>query len=180
MVDVVKTPKFRTSFVNVFQPRAANENAKPKYSLAMLFPEDADLSALKKAAQAAAKEKWGDKIPKNLKSPFLDAGDYEYDGYEPGMTLVRATSIQKPGVVDQKVEPIIEESEFYSGCYARATVRAFAYDNSGNRGVSFGLQNVQKLGDGDPLGGRTRPEDDFEAAGDVDTDSEGGADAVFG
>jgi hypothetical protein len=73
---------------------------------------------------------------------------------------------------------IIEEKDFYSGCFARATVRAFAYSNKGNNGVAFGLQNIQKLRDGDPLGGRTRPSDDFQAVGDAG-DSSSGAGSVF-
>ena len=170
------TSKFRVSFPTVFKARAGQDGGKEKFSIAMLFPKESDLtgedladhqrfmSAAKTAAHAAAKEKWGDKIPKNLKTPFLDAGNYDYEGYEPGGILIRASSLQKPGVVDSKVQPIIDESEFYPGCYARATIRAFAYDAQGNRGVSFGLQNVQKLADGDPLGGRTRAEDDFSPA----------------
>ena len=68
--------------------------------------------------------------------------------------------------MDSHVQDIIEEKDFYPGCYARATVRAFAYDQAGNRGVAFGLQNIQKLADGEPLGGRTKPHDDFEPVDD--------------
>lgn len=157
----ILTPEFRVSFPCLSQARKANDQAEPKFSVSMLFAKGADLSALKKAAEVAVKEKWGDKIPKKLKTPFLNQGDYDLEGYEDGCILIRASSKQKPGVVDRSVQPILEESEVYPGCYARATVRPFTYDVNGNCGVSFGLQNVQKLRDGDPLGNRTRPEDDF-------------------
>lgn len=161
------TPEFRVSFANCFRPQKpmAGSTNEPKYGLTMLFKKGEDLSKLKAAAEAAVKEKWGANPPKNLRTPFRDAGEKDYDGYEPGAIFVTATSKQKPGLVDADLNDIIDESEFYSGCYARASVRAFAYDANGNRGVAFGLQNVQKLRDGDPLGGRTRPEDDFEPVG---------------
>ncbi len=77
------------------------------------------------------------------------------------MTFVSAKSKSKPGIVDSDRETIIDQSEFYSGCFARATVSAYAYDYMGNKGVSFNLLNVQKLDDGEPFSARSRPEDDF-------------------
>lgn len=167
------TPKFRVSFANVFRPQAplpgTPAGAKPKYGLTMLFAKDADLTALRQAAHAAAVEKFGDKLKdpafqKRLRSPFRDQGEKTFDGYVAGAVFINATSSQKPGLVDQDVNPIIEESQFYSGCYAIATVNAFAYDTAGNVGVAFGVNNIQKVADGEPLGGRTRPEDDFRPA----------------
>lgn len=181
----IMTPKFRVSFPFVFQPQKAKEEGKdPKYSVAMLFEKGADLSALKTAAKEAAANKWGPdpaKWPKNLRNPFRDQGDREkkLDGYVDGAIVITATSKQRPGLVDENVQPIIEERQFYPGCYARATVRAFAYDTAGNKGVSFGLQNIQKVADGQPLGGRSRPENDFapvEGTGTPDTS----ADELFG
>lgn len=163
----VMTPEFRASFVHVFRPQDPFQaGGDPKYGLTMLFPKGADLSKVKAAAKAAIVEKWGpdkSKWPSNLRLPFRDQGEKadKFDGYEEGAIFINATSKMKPGLVDAQVNDIIDETEFYSGCYARATIRAFAYDTKGNRGVGFGLQNVQKLRDGDPLGGRTRPEDDF-------------------
>jgi len=182
MADNVLTPEFRVSFAYVFRPSkpmAGDENKDPKYTITMLFPKGADLSALKKAAQQAAIDKWGaDKVPKGLRSPFRDQGEKDYAGYEAGAIFINATSKQKPGLVDARMNDIIEEKDFYSGCYAHATVRAFAYDNKGNRGVAFGLQNIQKLRDGEPLGGRTRPTDDFQAVADAG-ESSSGAGSVF-
>lgn len=178
MAETLLTPEFRVSFPALFRPRKANEQAEAKYSVSMLFPKNADLTALKKAAEKAAKEKWGDKIPKKLKTPFLNQGDYELEGYEDGAILIRASSLQKPGVVDRNVQSILDESEVYPGCYARATVRLFTYEVNGNCGVSFGLQNLQKLRDGEHLAGRSKPENDFTPVSDGDAVGES-ADSLF-
>lgn len=179
MADIVMTPEFRVSFPAVFKPKRQKGDAtsEPKYGLTMLFPKGADLSKLKAAAQEAVREKWGDKPPKNLRSPFRDQGEKEYEGYEEGAVFVSASSKQKPGLVDRQRQDIIDETEFYPGCYARATIRAFAYDNNGNKGVAFGLNNVQKLRDGDPLGGRTRAQDDF--ADDLPPDEGADSGSIF-
>ena len=156
----VITPKFRAAFVRVFEPEAFDASQEPKYSLTMLFPKDTDLSALKNAAREAAKRKWGDKPPKNLKSPFRDGDEMPYDGYE-GCIAVSATSKWKPNVVDINIHQITDPEKFYSGCYARASVQAYAYDRIA-KGVAFALINTQKLEEGEPFASRSRPEDDFD------------------
>lgn len=162
MAEKIMTPKFRASFVHVFNPTKGLGD-KLKYSITMLFPKDTDISELKRICKAALKEKWGDKPPKNLRIPFRDGDEKEYEGYT-GMIFCGASSIQRPGLIDEERNPIIDPEEFYSGCYARATLTAFAYQHkSGNTGVSLGLQNIQKLQDGEPLISRAKPEDDFEA-----------------
>ena len=179
MADILMTPEFRVSFPAVFKPKRQKGDAtsEPKYGLTMLFPKGADLSKLKAAAQEAVKEKWGDKPPKNLRSPFRDQGEKEYEGYEEGAVFVSASSKQKPGLVDRQRQDIIDETEFYPGCYARATLRAFAYDNNGNKGVAFCLNNIQKLRDGNPLDGRTRAKDDF--ADDLPPDEGADSGSIF-
>lgn len=178
----VMTPRFRVSFPNVLRPgKPMQPGAEPKYGVTMLFPKGTDLSAMKKAAEAACLVAWGpdtSKWPKNFRKPFRDQGEKEFEGYEAGAVFVTATSSKRPGLVDAQVNEILEEKDFYPGCYARATVNAFVYDKAGNKGVSFGLNNIQKLADGEPLGGRTRPCDDFEAvAEDMSTES---ASSIFG
>lgn len=172
----MNTPEFRVSFANVFRPQpplpGAAPGAKPKYGLTGLFEmklDDPRLAQMKADAQAAAVEKFGDKLKdpnfvKRLRSPFRDQGEKSFEGYVPGHVFVNMTSSQRPGLVDENVQTIIEESKFYSGCYAIASYNAFAYDTAGNVGVAFGLNNIQKTRDGEPLGGRTRPEDDFKPA----------------
>ncbi len=160
----VMTPRFRCAFARVFEPEAFAEGQQELYSVTMLFPKgESDISEMKKIAVEAKKDKWGNKPPKKLKTPFKngDAEEYsDYDGYE-NMIVVRCTSKWKPGIVDRKLQNITDESEFYSGCWARATVQAFAYDNIG-KGVSFALQNLQKLDDDDPFAGKAKAEDDFD------------------
>lgn len=169
----VITPKFRASFPQLFKAKKNDLNGRDEYSVVALFDKGQDLSTLKAAATEALEKKWGkdkSKWPQNLRSPFRDQGERAKDmdgkkvlpaGYEEGAIFVTLKSEQRPGVVDANVQDIIDESQIYAGCILRATVRAYAYDNKGNRGVSFGLGNVQKCGDGPPLGGRSRPQDDF-------------------
>jgi hypothetical protein len=174
----VITPKFRVSYPYIFRPNTPmQQGQEPKFSITMLFDKSADLTALKAEAMRAGKEKWGEDVskwPKNWRNPFRDQGEKEVEGYEKGAMFITATSKQRPGLVDASVSDIIEERLFYPGCYARASVRAFAYDNKGNKGISFGLQHVQKLGEGQPLGGRTTPQADFEPVAEEGGASEGG------
>jgi len=187
----VKTPRFRVSFPHVFEPQDVKKDdgsTKKEFSIVALFPKGTDLSALKAEANRAAKEKWGDKIPKNLASPFHDQGEKEYVGYESGAIFIRAKSTVKPGVVGQEVVngkfAAIDSSEFSPGCYAWMSVNAYAYGGPGtkfNPGVAFGLRNIQKLEDGDPLGNRSRAEDDFAAPdGGAGEDIFGGEDSAPG
>lgn len=160
----VITPKFRASFVKVWKPEAFDEGQDAKYSIVMMFTKGTDLSKLKAAATAAKDDKWGNKPPKKLETPFKDGDDMDREECE-DMIVVRASSKHKPGVVgiDPRV-PITDETEFYSGCYARASLQAFAYDYKGmKKGVSFALNNVQKLEDGEAFsGGGSKAEDDFD------------------
>ena len=154
------TPEFRAAFISVFRAtsmkNADGTTNKPKYSIRACFPPTAKLDALKKEAEAAAKEKWGDKIPKTLRSPFRLNEELENSivgiGDDWIIMSFSANEDRRPGIVDAKLQDIIDDSDVYSGAWYRAQVRAFAYENAGNKGVSFGLQNVQKLRDDDPLG----------------------------
>ena len=182
-MDKVITPEFRVSFPALFTPVAFNETQKPKYKVNMLFPKGTDLAPMIALAKAAADAKWPDPAtrPKNLKNPFRD-GDIEKpdtEGYA-GHTFVAATSGMKPGVVDESLQPIIDENDMYAGCYAIASVTVYAYDKAGNRGVAFGLQNIKKMRDGDEFSGRAKPEDEFEAsaAASVDPVENAGSEAT--
>lgn len=181
-IKKVLTPEFRVSFPQVYEPKSFN-GSKEKYSVVMLFDKSkADLTALKKAVTAAALERWGskEKWPKGLKMPFKDGDEKSHlAGYE-GMTVVTASSLQAPDVVggrkgpDGRFPKITEASgDFYAGCYARATLIAFAYPKEGVKGispgVSFSLQNIQKLRDGEQFSGRQEAESEFD---EVEDDSE--------
>lgn len=159
----VRTPVFRVSFPAVFEPKAFNDG-EPKYSVVMLFDSKADLTEMNRILKEAAVEKFGAKLPTGLRSAFRDGKEKEaLQGYEAGMKFATASSKQRPGLVNAAVETIVDRDDFYAGCYARATVTAFAYDRNGNKGVSFGLHNIQKIKDGERFDGRTAAEDDFEA-----------------
>lgn len=168
----VITPTFRVSFPAIFKPKAF-EGQEPKYSIVMLFSKKDDISKLKDAARAAIVEKWGadkSKHPKNLRLPFRDGDDkQDLQGYA-GCIYVSASSKTQAGLVDQRKQPILVESDFYAGCYARAEIIAFAYDKAGNKGVSFALQNVQKIKDGDAFSGRKKAEDVFDSVEDGSDD----------
>jgi hypothetical protein len=135
---------------------------KPKYSVIMLFDKADDLSDLKRIASAAKKAKWGDKPPAGLRSPFRDGDEKDLAGYA-GCVFVKAATKFKPGLIDKDRNDIIDETEFYAGCHARASLTAYAYDFQGNRGVAFNLHNVQKLQDDDPFVGGVSAQDDFGA-----------------
>lgn len=165
------TPLARLSFPNLQKPRANRKgdaaDKKKKYGCSLLIPPGFSLKLLKEDVERAADDKWGEKRPKNLKLPFLNAGDFEYEGYERDWTLIRATCDVKPGVIDGLDGSKITEEDhpaIYPGRWCVASIRAFAYDVDGNRGIAFGLGNVRLLHDDDSLGGRVRVEDEFEMA----------------
>lgn len=175
----VVTGEVRFSYLHVFEPHAIEEGQDKKYSVSLLIPKSdkKTLNAIKKAIEAAkvaGKAKWGGKIPANLKMPLRD-GDVDRPDQEEyaGHYFVNANSTNKPGIVDANVQPIIDSTELYSGCYGRASVNFYAYNVSGNKGIACGLNNIQKLRDGETLGGRSHAEDDFEP---VDVDEDGDMD----
>lgn len=164
----VTTGKVRLSYAHLFEPHAIEGN-EPKYSVSVIIPKSdkETLQAIKEAvteAKEQGKGKWGGKVPANVKTPLRD-GDVDREGDEAyaGCYFLNANSKNKPGIVDINVQPILDATEVYSGCYARLTLNFYAYNANGNKGIAAGLGNVQKLEDGEPLGGFTRAEDDFEA-----------------
>jgi hypothetical protein len=170
------TPAFRVSYPNVFKPKLNQLSNKEEYSLVALFPKGTDLSALKKAAQEAVVAKWGadeKKWPKNLRNPMRDQADLAKTnddgveimpgGTEKGAIFMNLKSTNKPGLIGPNREDIIDSAEFYAGCWARCSLSVYAYSQAGNNGVGFGLQNIQKVKDGEPLSGRPKAQDEFAA-----------------
>lgn len=165
------TPEFRVAYPKVFKAERNDLNGNDEFSLVALFQKNTDLSALKKAVKDAAVAKFGDKLPPNLRSPIRDGEEKRREdgslpaGYEDAF-FVNMKCQKRPGVVDASLQDIIDDSEFYGGCYARAQVHVAAYDQKGNKGVGIYLNNVQKLRDGDAFGkGRVSAAEAFEAAG---------------
>lgn len=172
----ILSPIARLSFPVLFSPKAAGgKNAKPdadkKFSLSLLIPPECDIDMLKKAAGDAAMAEWGSKAKDmKIKSPFLKAEDYKYEGYIAGWRLIRASSKTKPKVVEARngvIEPVTEDDAeiVYPGRWCTVSLNPFTYDNTGNKGVTFGLNNVMLLHHDDSLGGRMSAEDEFEAPG---------------
>lgn len=165
----VVTGKVRFCYVNVFEPTAMNEGDTPKYNICILIPKD-DAKTLDKinkaieAAKQAGKAKLADKngkIPSNLKLPLRDGDDERGDdpAFE-GMYFINANSQRKPSIVDKDLNPIMEKEEFYSGCYGRASINFYAF-NVSSKGIAAGLNNLQKLEDGEMLAGGSTAEEDF-------------------
>lgn len=163
----VITGKVRFSYANVFAPKAAQEGQEEKYSVSVVI-DKSDTKTIEKiekaieAATQAGKAKFGNKIPKNLKLPLRD-GDEEREDDEAyiGKMFVNCTSKNKPGLVDADLQPIMSQDEFYSGCYGRASINFYAFNVNGNKGIAAGLNNLQKLEDGERLSGGASAEDDF-------------------
>ena len=172
----VVTGKVRFSFVNVFEAKAFGEGQEPKYSVMLLIPKSdiGTVNRIKAAIDAAAQKglstKFGGRLPAILKTTFKDADkDMDQDGmifadkwdYTAGHYIINVSTKNQPQVVDANLNPIINPTEVYSGCYGRASINFFAYNNNGNKGISAGLNNLQKLEDGEPLGSMTTAEQDF-------------------
>jgi hypothetical protein len=157
----VVTGLCRIAFAHLLEAGETLNEGEFKYSCVLLFePSDPTLPLLRKAAAAAAKRKWTDKLPQlqsSLRNPIRDGNEKEYQGFA-GHVYVSCSAKNRPGVVDAALKKITSDSPdadgIYSGCWVRADINAFAYEQKGNRGVSFGLNNVQKLGDDEPFSGR--------------------------
>ena len=160
-----KTPVFLSSYAFVHEPKET-PNGEMKYQICSIFKKS-DLKDWKPVIQAianAAAKKFGAdtaKWPKNLKCPMRD-GDEERDNAEyEGAIFMNSGSKNKPGIVDRHLNPIMSADEFYSGCYARASLTFYSYDVSGNKGVGCGLNNLLFWEDGSRLDGSTTAENDF-------------------
>jgi hypothetical protein len=176
----VVTGIVRLSYVHLFEPYAQDSDQDEKYSCVILIPKSdkATLAkidkAIKAAAEAGKNSRFDGKIPANLVTTLHDGdeeGDLEKNPEYEGQMYMSISSNTRPGIVDKDVQDILDSTEIYSGCYARVSMNAFAYNYKGKKGVSFGLNHVQKVKDGDYLGGRTRAEDDFEPVEDDEAES---------
>ena len=167
------------SYLNVNEPKVPLGGGTPKYSVSLIIPKSDTVTVAKiRAAIQAAYEEGQSKLKgssksvpalKDLKIPLRD-GDKDREGDEAykDSWFVNANSTTKPGVVDADRNPILESSELYSGIIGRASINFYAFNSNGNRGIACGLNNIQKLADGTPLGGHSRAEDDFADLDDED------------
>ena len=162
----IVTGKVRFSYAHVFQPSAAVEGGTPKYSVSIIIPKSdtETVAKFQKAFEDAANTNaafFGGAVPKGIKGGLRDGDAEKDDPAYANSFFVNANSANKPGVVDADMNAIIDPSEFYSGCYGRASVTLYPYNASGSKGIAVGLNNVQKTEDGDKLGGGTSAAVDF-------------------
>ena len=166
----VRTCEGIAMYAFVFRPytgksRNSEKKQDPKYSIQLVIPKANDIRAIRRALRLAGEEKFGTnfKLNSNKFKVALHDGDTmaaDNPVYE-DCWVIQAKSKDKPGIVDRFREPIDDETEFYSGCICRISVRAYAYDTE-SKGVGFLLNNIQKLADGERLSGRASAEEDFE------------------
>lgn len=172
-VNEIVTGQARLSFVHLFKPYAYTPGAEEKFSTTILVPKTDTTTkqridaAIEAAAQQGQAEKWGGQRPAIMPTPIYDG-----DGVRPsdgapfgeeckGHWVFTAASKQPVEVVDAGGNPIINETEVYSGMYGRVCVQFFAYNFSGKKGIGCGLGPVQKIADGEPLAGHTSAAEAF-------------------
>lgn len=177
-MKVITGPDTRWSYANVWEAKSIN-GGTPKFSVSLIIPKsDIRTVAKVKAAIEAAYHEGEGKLKGNgktvpplstLKTPLRD-GDSERpdDPAYANAYFINANSATAPGIVDADRQPVLSRSEIYSGVYGRASINFYAFNSNGNRGIACGLNNLQKVRDGEPLGGKSRAEDDF--ATDLDED----------
>ena len=175
---VITGPNTTFSYLNCWDPKAI-QGGTPKFSVSLIIPKSdvKTIEKIKAAIQAAYEEGQsklkgnGKSVPvlSNLKTPLRD-GDLERPDDEAykNSYFINANSVTAPGIVDADRNPIIDRSEMYSGVKGRASINLYAYNVNGNRGIACGLNNLQKISDGTPLGGKSRAEDDFATEDDED------------
>ncbi len=170
------------SYLTVNDPRVPLGGGTPKYSVSLIIPKSdtETVEKIRKAIRAAYEEGQNKlrgalkSVPalEDIRSPLRD-GDKDRKG-DPAYAdswFLNASSDDKPDVVDAHRRFITNTRELYSGIIGKASINFFAYNVNGNRGIGCGLNNLQKLRDGTPLGSRSRAEDDFEDE-DVDEDDD--------
>ncbi len=168
----------RWSYANVWDPKSIN-GGTPKYSVSLIIPKSDKVTIQKiKAAIQSAYEEGESKLKGSgksvpslsvIKTPLRD-GDLERPDDEAykNAYFVNANSATAPGIVDADRQQIIDRSEVYSGVYGRASINFYAFNSNGNKGIACGLNNLQKIRDGEPLGGKASAESDFATDDDDD------------
>lgn len=171
---VITGKNTRLSYFHGWEPTSINGGPE-RYSVSVLIPKDdtETVEAINKAIDAAIEEgiaKFGGKKPNKaaIKLPLRDGDTEREDEAYAGHWFVNANSKTAPQIVDRAVKPILDRDEVYSGCYARVSLNFYAFNSNGNKGIACGLGNIQKIRDGEPLGGRSSADDDFSTEEDDD------------
>jgi hypothetical protein len=176
--DVV-TGTARLSYANLTTARAGLQGGEAKFSTTILIPKS-DIAtkqridaAIQAATNAGVSDKWNGVRPPILSTPVHDGDGVRVSDGMPfgeeckGHWVFTASSKNKPEVVDANLNPIINPSEIYSGMYARVSVNFFPYAQAGKKGIGCGLGPIQKIADGEPLGGRVSATEAFGGPADL-------------
>ena len=175
---VVTGPRMRFSYCHIWEPKSINGGA-PKYSVSLIIPKSDTRTVAKiKAAIETAYAEGESKLKGNsrtvpplasIKTPLRD-GDVERpdDPAYANAYFINANSATAPGIVDADLNPVLTRSEVYSGVYGRASITLYAFNSNGNRGIACGLNNLQLIRAGEPLGGKASAESDFATDDDDD------------
>lgn len=177
-LKVITGKDTRWSYANVWEPKSIN-GGTPKYSVSLIIPKSdkATIQKIKAAIEAAYKEGEtklkgnGKSIPSlvSLKTPLRDGDiDRPDDPAYENAYFINANSNTAPGIVDSTCNPVLDRSQVYSGVYGRASITFYAFNSNGNRGIACGLQNLQLIREGEPLGGKASAESDFATEDDED------------
>jgi len=177
-LKVITGPDTRWSYANVWEPKSINGGA-PKYSISLIIPKSdtKTVTNIKVAIEAAYQEGQmklrgnGRSVPplSAIKSPLRDGDTERPDdpAYE-NCYFINANSATAPGIVDKECNPVLNRSDVYSGVYGRASINFYAFNSNGNKGIACGLNNLQLIRAGEPLGSKASAESDF--ATDIDDD----------
>ena len=185
------TPTFRLSYPHVWEATFNQLAKREEFSIQMLFDKVSDKTALQPMVQLVQKMiEWkGWTGQQGIKKPFTDGDGKNAKGAlwtdnnpsVKGMIFIRSWSKNAPGIVDcTGKHPITQHDEIYGGCYCRAQLNAYAYEQAGQRGVNFGLIHIQKIKDGEPFGNRSKPEDAFAPVENAATESQADDNSMFG
>lgn len=170
-MKVITGPDTRWSYANVWEAKSVN-GGTPKFSVSLIIPKsDTKTVAKIKAAIEAAYQEGQAKLKGNgksvpplvaIKNPLRD-GDIERpdDPAYANAYFINANSATAPGIVDADRNPVLTRSEVYSGVYGRASINLYAFNSNGNKGIACGLNNLQLIRAGEPLGGKASAESDF-------------------
>jgi hypothetical protein len=170
----VITGKIRLAYANLFIARAMEEGQEAKYSLCVLIPKGDKVTIDKinsaiEVAKISGASILGDITKGDFKTPMRDGDEERADQSEYlGHYFINATSKLKPGIVDKNLKQIVDSTKVYSGCYGRVSLNFYAFNQGGNKGIGCGLQNLQKLAEGEPLSTRATAEEDFEVVDNID------------
>ena len=159
----------RLSYANIWEPRAQEGGGEPKYSCALLFAKNdakivAQVQAAISAAMAQGKAKFGNTWKPGPTKTGVRDGDTEREGDETykGMFFINANNKQQPGIFNRQRQPVIDQNEVYSGCYAYVSVNFFPYKHpTGGNGIGVGLNHIMKVKDGEPLSARVTADEAF-------------------